>query len=108
MMVVESIITGWSTTKCQISLLQRWARRRRANLDVKWFQSDPGQSFVIDDDKTHIKFMVVDEELVIMGSSNLDRASACTSGEVNVSISDPEVAKFMLSIVRRHQLTGRQ
>lgn len=107
MMVLESIITSWSTTKCRVRLLQRWARRHpETNLVVEWFNSDSSQEFVVDEDKSHIKFMVVDEELVIVGSSNLDRASACTSGEVNVAISSPELANFCLSAVKGHQSTG--
>jgi phosphatidylserine/phosphatidylglycerophosphate/cardiolipin synthase-like enzyme len=106
MMVLESLVTGWSTTKCRVKLLQKWARRHQeTNLTVEWFQGDPDQKFVVDGDKTHIKFMVVDEELVIVGSSNLDRASACTSGEVNVAFSDPRLAKKILSAVKKHQLT---
>ena len=60
----------------------------------------------MDGDKSHIKFMVIDEELVIVGSSNLDRASACTSGEVNVAFSDRSLAKEIMSAVKTHQLTG--
>lgn len=106
MMVLESIIIGWSTTKCCVSLLQRWAKRNHANLEVHWFQSDPAQTFVVDHEKSHIKFMVVDEELVIFGSSNLDRASAMTSGEVNIAIPNPEFARSILATVKRHQLTS--
>jgi phosphatidylserine/phosphatidylglycerophosphate/cardiolipin synthase-like enzyme len=107
MIVLESLVTGWSTTECQVRLLQRWARRHpETNLTIEWFKSDRGQNFVVDEDKSHIKFMVVDEELVIVGSSNLDRASACTSGEVNVAISCPAVAKNILAVVKRHQATS--
>jgi phosphatidylserine/phosphatidylglycerophosphate/cardiolipin synthase-like enzyme len=107
MMVLESLVTGWSTTKCRVRLLQRWARRHpETNLVVEWFKSDSSQDFIVDEDKSHIKFMAVDEELVIVGSSNLDRASACTSGEVNVAISSPELTKSFLSAVKRHQSTG--
>ena len=107
MMVLESLVTGWSTTNCRVRSLQKWARRHQeTNLTVEWFQGDSAQEFVVDRDKTHLKFMVVDEELVIVGSSNLDRASACTSGEVNVAFSDPRLAKEILSAVKKHQLTG--
>jgi phosphatidylserine/phosphatidylglycerophosphate/cardiolipin synthase-like enzyme len=107
MMVLESLVTGWSTTKCQISFLQSWARRNHLNLQVHWFKSDPAQPFAIDEDKSHIKFMVIDEELVVLGSSNLDRASACTSGEVNIAISNADLAKQIVSTIQHHQLTGR-
>lgn len=71
---------------------------------MEWFEGDPGQGFVAE--KSHVKFMVVDEECVMVGSSNCDRASACTSGEINVAISDPEFAKSIFSVVKRHQATG--
>jgi phosphatidylserine/phosphatidylglycerophosphate/cardiolipin synthase-like enzyme len=74
---------------------------------VHWFKSDPAQPFAIDEDKSHIKFMVIDEELVVLGSSNLDRASACTSGEVNIAISNADLAKQIVSTIQHHQLTGR-
>jgi phosphatidylserine/phosphatidylglycerophosphate/cardiolipin synthase-like enzyme len=77
------------------------------DLKVEWFKSDDSQEFRVENDKSHVKFMVVDEELVVMGSSNLDRASACTSGEVNVAISDPEIARMVLGAVKRHQSTGK-
>ena len=107
MMVLESLVTGWSTTKCRVRLLQRWAKKHpQTNLTVEWFKSNPNEGFVVDGNKSHIKFMVIDEELVIVGSSNLDRASACTSGEVNVSFSNPELAKSFLTAVKSHQSTG--
>ena len=108
MMVLESLVTGWSTTKCRVRLLQSWARRhQKATLAVEWFKGDSSQNFVVDKDKSHIKFMVVDEELVIVGSSNLDRASACVSGEVNVAISDPDLANDILTAIKKHQFTGK-
>lgn len=72
---------------------------------MEWFEGDERQSFVAE--KSHIKFMVVDDECVMVGSSNCDRASACTSGEVNVVISDAEFAKYILAAIKRHQATGK-
>lgn len=84
--------------------LQKFSKKVVGELIVEWFEGDARQSFVAE--KSHIKFMVVDEECVIVGSSNCDRPSACTSGEVNVAISDVEFAKNILSAVKRHQATG--
>ena len=107
MNILESLVTGWRTTECSVRLLQNWARRHpETHLAIEWFKSDRGQNFVVDEDKSHIKFMVVDEELVIVGSSNLDRASACTSGEINVAISCPAVVKEIVAVVKRHQATS--
>ena len=107
MMVLDSLITGWATTACRVKSLQKWAKKQgQADLKVNWFKSDNSQEFLVEGEKSHIKFMVVDEELVVVGSSNLDRASACTSGEVNVAISDAEVARLLIAAVKRHQATG--
>ena len=72
---------------------------------MHWFQSDATQDFVIEENKSHIKFMVIDEELVIVGSSNLDRASVYTSGEVDIAFSDSGLAKALLLAVKGHQST---
>ena len=104
MMVLESLITGWTTTARCVRKLQKFSKEMTGELIVEWFEGDERQSFVAE--KSHIKFMVVDEECVVVGSSNCDRASACTSGEVNVAISDVEFAKNILSAVKRHQATG--
>ena len=52
MIVLASLATGWSTTKCRVRLLQKWARRHpETNLTVEWFQGDSDQGFVVDGDK---------------------------------------------------------
>jgi len=104
MMVLESLVTGWTTTAWCVRRLQKFSKKVGGRLIVEWFEGDPGQGFVAE--KSHVKFMVVDEECVMVGSSNCDRASACTSGEINVAISDPEFAKSIFSVVKRHQATG--
>jgi len=108
MMVLESLVTGWTTTQCSVRWLLSWTRRHpETHLMLEWFQCDPYQAFPVDGEKTHIKFMVVDEELVIVGSSNLDRASACTSGEVDVAFVDADLAWGILSAIKAHQRTGK-
>jgi phosphatidylserine/phosphatidylglycerophosphate/cardiolipin synthase-like enzyme len=105
MMVLESLVTGWTTTAWCVRRLQKFSRKVAGVLIVEWFEGDERQAFVAE--KSHVKFMVVDEECVVVGSSNCDRASACTSGEVNVAVSDPEFAKAILLAVKRHQATGK-
>jgi len=108
MAILESVVTGWATTACRVKSLQKWAKKRgQVDLKVNWFKSDESQEFFVEGEKSHVKFLVVDEELVILGSSNLDRASACTSGEVNVAISDAASARQLLAAVKRHQATGK-
>ena len=108
MMVLESIVTGWTTTAWTVWRLKRWARKlREVHLNVKSFKCDQGQPFVVEMNRSHIKFMVVDEESVILGSSNLDRASVMTSGEADIAFSDAGLAKALLTAVRDHQSTDR-
>jgi len=67
--VLESLITGWATTTCQVKSLQKWAKKReQADLKVSWFKSDNSQEFLVEGEKSHVKFLVVDEELAVMGS----------------------------------------
>ena len=63
---------------------------------------------MVEMNRSHIKFMVVDEESVILGSSNLDRASVMTSGEADIAFSDAGLAKALLTAVRDHQSTDRE
>jgi phosphatidylserine/phosphatidylglycerophosphate/cardiolipin synthase-like enzyme len=107
MMVWESFITGWTTTARCVKQLLRWTKRHpETQLILEWYQSEDNQPFRIDEHKSHLKFMVVDQELVILGSSNLDRASVCTSGEVDIAFSNDSLAKTLLHAVQRHQRTG--
>jgi phosphatidylserine/phosphatidylglycerophosphate/cardiolipin synthase-like enzyme len=76
-------------------------------LVVRWFQAHENERFVVEKNRSHIKFMVVDEELVILGSSNFDRASVMTSGEVDIAFRDPGLARSMLAAVEKHQSTGQ-
>lgn len=43
--------------------------------------------------KTHVKAIVVDGEITVLGSANADRASWWTSGEVGVAVLDKEWAR---------------
>ena len=104
-MILESLVTGWTTTAWCVRRLQKLSSTAGGNLVVEWFEGDERQGFVAE--KSHVKFMVVDEECVMVGSSNCDRASACTSGEVNVAIPDPDFAKRILAAIKRHQGTGK-
>ena len=49
--------------------------------------------------KSHLKLMIVDEEITVLGSGNMDRASWFTSQELGVALLSKEVAGNVASCV---------
>ncbi|KAF2022401.1 phospholipase D/nuclease [Aaosphaeria arxii CBS 175.79] len=111
LMILEQLVTaGTTTTRCVKKLIKRYhklptptsqsivdeeaaiATRPRGSLKISYFsppqgpksrgqeQGEPQQS--------HLKLMIVDEEVVVLGSGNLDRASWFTSQELGVAFFD--------------------
>ena len=86
MMVLEQILTLGFISEFKIFWLRRWAKQQQqGSLNIHWFQHSVY-------DKSHVKLMVADDQVVVMGSSNLDRASESTSGEVNVAFTHRSTA----------------
>lgn len=50
--------------------------------------------------KSHLKMTVVDAEVVVLGSGNMDRASWYTSQELGVAFFSTEMAQRILGLVR--------
>ena len=49
--------------------------------------------------KSHLKMVVVDEEITVLGSGNMDRASWFTSQELGVALFGNEVAESIRKAV---------
>lgn len=49
--------------------------------------------------KSHLKLTVVDDEITVLGSGNMDRASWFTSQELGVALLSKEVTENVLSCV---------
>ena len=96
MMVLEQLVTALGVaTECVVRRLVKWERRRGRDLEagggrlnVFYYEEREGEEPV----KTHVKALVVDGEVAVMGSANADRASWFTSQEVNVGVLDAEFA----------------
>ena len=86
MMMLEQILTFGFISEWKIFWLRRWARQQKGILNIHWFQHSVY-------DKSHVKLMVADDQVVVMGSSNLDRASESTSGEVNIAFAHRSTAR---------------
>lgn len=50
--------------------------------------------------KLHLKMTVIDNEITVLGSGNMDRASWVTSQEVGVAIFSEQVARRLNAVVR--------
>lgn len=116
LMILEQLLTAGTTTKrCVKKLVKRHARlmqRRDADssdvesgliatpgkLSVKFYSADPrAVDAATDPVQSHIKATIIDEEVVVFGSGNMDRASWYTSQELGVAFFSPDLAAKMRS-----------
>ena len=63
------------------------------NLDIRWYVSRSGEVSYKHTHATHTKFLSVDNQVVLVGSANLDTQSWYHSREANILIDDHDVAK---------------
>jgi len=121
MMVLEQLLTAGTITEiCVWRLLRRYRRllesSRRADeesgckigkLSIRYYRpSGSGRGEESEPVKSHLKLTVVDEETVVLGSGNMDRASWYTSQELGVAFLSKELASQVLGIVKEC-LVGR-
>ncbi|KAG9577572.1 hypothetical protein KCU77_g12375, partial [Aureobasidium melanogenum] len=110
LMILEQLVTaGTTTSRCISKLISRYqdvsstsspsdleaGRGKPGKLRIDYFvparsngDKEPQQS--------HLKCTIVDQELVILGSGNLDRASWYTSQELGVAFFDQSFARRLL------------
>ncbi|KAI9881552.1 MAG: hypothetical protein M1830_000116 [Pleopsidium flavum] len=115
MMVLEQLLTAGTITEfCVWQLLRRYRRllqsSRRADeergvnvgkLRIGYYRSSgAGQGMENEPAKSHLKLTVVDEEIVVLGSGNMDRASWYTSQELGVAFLSRELAGLVLGTVK--------
>lgn len=97
MMILEQLITAGTTTAwCLDKFIKKYKALRRyyddpeaqqsiGNLEILYYK--PLESRVDDEDEpvlSHFKMTMVDEEYLVLGSGNMDRASWWTSQEIGV------------------------
>lgn len=120
-MTLEQIVTAVTTTpRCVKAMLKHYAlfaqsRQHRHNdpdstsletglprlgkLKIEYYD-DLARGTVLPV-KAHIKLMIVDERVVVLGSGNQDRASWYTSQEVGVALENEEVARRFMQLAAR-------
>ena len=115
MMVLEQLITAGTITEVCVnglvrghrSLFRSWQRRSRGGevdeaaapqpgrLSVRYFAPGEGGVAAVGAVKSHLKMTVVDGEVVVLGSGNMDRASWYTSQEIGVAVFGREVVEMV-------------
>jgi len=116
LMMLEQLLTAGTTTKrCVRTLTKRYERLLKqryhamsddlesgsvnqvAILNIKFYQPDsspaPG---IVEPVQSHLKLTIIDEELTVLGSGNMDRASWYTSQELGVAF----ISRDLASLVR--------
>lgn len=118
LMVLEQLITSGTTTRrCVRKLLRRHARlmrdwrddssapalesghvKRPGNLRIRYFRPEQSAassslSSSTEPVQSHHKLMVIDDEVTVLGSGNMDRASWFTSQELGVAVFSREFAE---------------
>jgi phosphatidylserine/phosphatidylglycerophosphate/cardiolipin synthase-like enzyme len=106
LMILEQLVTaGTTTSHCISKLISRYqalsslppsdleaGRGKLGNLKIDYFIPKAGDADR-EPQQSHLKCTIVDQELVILGSGNLDRASWYTSQELGVAFFDGVFAK---------------
>ncbi|KAF2703257.1 hypothetical protein K504DRAFT_418781, partial [Pleomassaria siparia CBS 279.74] len=130
LMILEQLVTaGCTTTRCIRKLVKRYrilstsaskqhpsdeehaiAAPRLGRLQISYFEPRHGLKRRGEEagepQQSHFKMMVVDNDTLILGSGNLDRASWFTSQELGVSFSSKALVSRVLSVVDE-ALVGR-
>lgn len=123
LMILEQLVTaGTTTSRCINKLIKRYrslnsttARRPMSDEEAAIAPSTPGRLHISyfdpiggprgrgreggEPQQSHLKMTIVDDEVVVLGSGNLDRASWYTSQELGIALFDKEVVKKVSAAV---------
>jgi len=114
-MILEQILTAGTTTKrCIRSLKKRYERlldqryRKRIDdlesgsvdqvgkLSVEFYHPNPSPApGIVEPVQSHLKLTIIDGEITVLGSGNMDRASWYTSQELGVAFISKELASMI-------------
>ena len=123
LMILEQVVTaGTTTSRCIKKLVKRYRklselapRRSMSDEEAVISMPKPGKLYIAyfepfmgakkrgkergEPQQSHLKMTVVDDEVLVLGSGNLDRASWFTSQELGVAFFDKEVTKQVANAV---------
>ncbi len=117
-MILEQLVTAgtitefeaWKLTRRYRRLVKNYETRRKGGdaerqlmepgtLKIGYFRKREGKVGEEEPVKSHLKCTIVDEEIVVLGSGNMDRASWCTSQELGVAFFDRGMARSVRECV---------
>ncbi|KAF2096560.1 phospholipase D/nuclease [Rhizodiscina lignyota] len=113
LMILEQLVTaGTTTTQCLKGLIRRYKRflvqansrdeeaglRSLGQLRIEYYTPRSGRG-IAEPIQSHLKLTIVDNQWVVLGSGNLDRASFYTSQELGVAFLDTAFAKNVVDTV---------
>lgn len=123
LMLLEQLVTaGTTTSRCVKKLIKRYlhlsasrSRRPMSDEEAAISTPQPGRLHISyfepihgpkkrgaeggEPQQSHLKLTIVDDEVLVLGSGNLDRASWFTSQELGVAFFDKEIVKKVASAV---------
>ncbi|KAK4956935.1 hypothetical protein LTR28_005797 [Elasticomyces elasticus] len=93
LMILEQLVTaGTTTSRCVKTLIKRYKVHPESGmaptlgaLKVSYFQPRKDSKDVHEPVQSHLKLTLIDDEIVVLGSGNMDRASWYTSQELGVA-----------------------
>lgn len=122
LMLIEQLVTAGSTTSiCIQRMIKAYERQKQQHhetqslfqreesatvlgkLHISYFEGLAGRGEREDlmPVSSHLKLTVVDGEVLVLGSGNMDRASWFTSQELGLAFADAEMAARMLEMVEK-------
>ncbi|PGH15659.1 hypothetical protein AJ79_02253 [Helicocarpus griseus UAMH5409] len=109
LMLLEQLVTSGTTTHASMRYLasehkkllkdSRWIQKKPGDLVIRyWKAPKPGRDMRGESafHKSHLKLTIVDGEVIIFGSGNMDRASWYTSQELGVAVYSTEMAEKIM------------
>lgn len=120
LMILEQLVTAGTTTSRCVKKLTKLYKRSRAsprwsdeemgevpvgNLKIQYYRPQNGGSSA-EPVQSHLKLTIVDDEWIVFGSGNMDRASWYTSQELGVALRSGGLVSEVRKVVDR-QMTGR-
>ncbi|SMY18977.1 unnamed protein product [Zymoseptoria tritici ST99CH_1A5] len=120
LMILEQLVTaGTTTSRCVKRLIRTYERLRSRPLDEEAGFRKPGllhisyyeprkerTKGVTEPVQSHLKLTAVDDEIVVFGSGNMDRASWFASQELGVSFHSKEMVRTSLELLEK-EMVGR-
>ena len=113
-MIIEQLVTAFTITEFEVwklrrrydKLLKKQTQTREydreiqttelGRLKIGYYHPRPHEKGEQEPVKSHLKLTVIDGQVVVLGSGNMDRASWYTSQELGVAVFDKEFARSVM------------